>query len=285
MGVERVIVGKERAVSCERTRSLEPSSFSFHLHNQYEIYMLLAGDVHYFVEQHKYILQPGDVLLFNSGEVHRPTFSSGAAYERYVVHFDPALPRALMTPGEGLLGPFEERTAGEGNLMRLSLEERRALCLLFERLIACGEGSYCPSTRRQTLLLEMLLLLGAHAQKQQELPAVGLLPEPLGEILAFIHHNLTEDLSLESLARRFYISKNYLCRLFSKHTGNTIHSYIRMKRIALAKSLLDSGHSVSETCVRSGFGDYSNFIRAFRMVTGQPPAGYRKNSGSATGRR
>ncbi|MDE6591179.1 MAG: AraC family transcriptional regulator, partial [Oscillospiraceae bacterium] len=93
-------------------------------------------------------------------------------------------------------------------------------------------------------------------------------------ILSYINQHLAEDLSIPMLASQFYLSGSYLCKIFKDATGTTINRYITAKRIARAKALLAEGHSVAETSSLCGFGDYSNFLKAFTRIVGISPKKY-----------
>jgi AraC-like DNA-binding protein len=80
-----------------------------------------------------------------------------------------------------------------------------------------------------------------------------------------------EKITLEQTAKRFFISKYYLCHLFRKHTGVTVLSYLNSKRIALAQHLIASGEPPTEVAYRVGFQDYSTFYRAYKKATGRAP--------------
>ena len=90
-------------------------------------------------------------------------------------------------------------------------------------------------------------------------------------ICSYISDNLTEELSLERIARAFFISKFYLCRAFKDYIGSSIHSYIVAKRVGLAKRLIDCGESASAVAYKVGFGDYSAFYRAYVKHVGKSP--------------
>ena len=98
--------------------------------------------------------------------------------------------------------------------------------------------------------------------------------EHMDAILSYINQHIAEDLSIERLARHFYISTSYLCRIFKSETGTTINKYITAKRITLAKSYLSEGYSVTDACIRCGFGDYSNFLKSFTKAVGISPKKY-----------
>ena len=100
------------------------------------------------------------------------------------------------------------------------------------------------------------------------------------EILTFINQNIGSPLSIEDLSGHFFFIISYLCRIFKAATGTTINKYITAKRITVAKSLLSSGYSVTETCERCGFNDYSNFLKAFTKAVGISPKKYAQCSAS-----
>ena len=85
------------------------------------------------------------------------------------------------------------------------------------------------------------------------------------QVLEHINHNLTEDLSIDTLADIAFISKFYLMRKFKAETGYSIHQYITSKRLIMAKELLSSTTlPITDICFQCGFRDYSSFFREFQ---------------------
>ena len=84
------------------------------------------------------------------------------------------------------------------------------------------------------------------------------------EILDFLNKNLTNRISIDELADKFYMSRYHLMHTFKEETGFTIGSYITTKRLLLARDMIRDGSSVSVACDACGFGSYSSFIRAYR---------------------
>lgn len=56
----------------------------------------------------------------------------------------------------------------------------------------------------------------------------------------------------------------------------TIHKYIKLKRLIKAKELIRQNLPITEVYIKSGFGDYSNFFRAFKLEYGITPKEYYK---------
>ena len=86
-----------------------------------------------------------------------------------------------------------------------------------------------------------------------------------------IEENLDGDLSLESLANHFYVSKYHIAHVFKDSTGLSIHQYITKKRLAACKDAILGDVGISEVYPMFGFGDYSSFYRAFKKEYGISP--------------
>ena len=95
------------------------------------------------------------------------------------------------------------------------------------------------------------------------------------EILRYIAAHLTEDLTVEVLANRFYLSRYYLMHRFKAVTGYTVHQYISQKRLVLAGELIRSGVPVMKAAEQAGFGEYSTFLRAFQGTFHMSPREFR----------
>jgi AraC-like DNA-binding protein len=102
--------------------------------------------------------------------------------------------------------------------------------------------------------------------------------ERIAAILDYINTNLKEDLSIETLASKFYISKYFLMHKFKADTGYTLHGYIQQKRLIKASDLIKKGKPITEVYLDCGFGDYSSFIRAFKKTFNLSPRDYYKTT-------
>ena len=91
-------------------------------------------------------------------------------------------------------------------------------------------------------------------------------------ILQYLNAHLTEPLTIDELAARFYISKYHMMRRFRDETGYTIHNYITEKRLLLAQQLLEQGLPLGETALRCGYQEYSTFSRAYKKQFGHSPS-------------
>ncbi len=97
----------------------------------------------------------------------------------------------------------------------------------------------------------------------------------------FISENLSSDISVSSICKRFAISKNKLYKICDDFFGKTFNVYLTSKRIDYAKTLLDeTDKPIYQVCLESGINDYNYFTKIFKKTVGVPPREYRKRKGA-----
>lgn len=92
----------------------------------------------------------------------------------------------------------------------------------------------------------------------------------------FIDANFSEDIDLNNISDEACFSKFHFIRLFKSIYGKTPHQYLRSVRVEHAKTLLQKGHSISETCFAVGFDSVSSFAGLFRQYTSLSPSVYQQ---------
>ncbi|MBW4079861.1 AraC family transcriptional regulator [Paenibacillus sp. S150] len=246
----------------------------FHIHDHYEIFLFLGGKVNGFVDQYSYPLQRGDVLLFNSHEIHKIINLSPEPYERLTIHFRAPLVYPFCTAGTNLLACFQNRRPGEHNLAQMGEPMLTAYMELSARLIdALKHPKYGSEVLALTYLIQILVLVNElYSRTRSSVPSI--ISSHIESAMSYIDNHLHLSLPLEQIAGELNVDKYYLSHMFKQQTGGTIYRYVLLKKIALAKQLLSAGTSVSDTCYLSGFNDYANFIRTFKNITGLPPGKY-----------
>ena len=239
---------------------------ALHHHDFYEIYFFISGNLSYNIESRSYRLSPGDVLLINPQELHQPIFSPEKQhYERYVMWISPGILQQFTLPGQDLSRCFDASLPSHTNLVRPDGVSRELLTYLFQQLIREQDSQeYASELCCLSLLTQLLVLVNRTALR------AGRAPEPrenadslVYRILGYITDHYHEDLSLDFLANEFFISKYHLSREFSRVVGTSVHRYIVQKRLIMARQMMAAGTSTSEVSQLCGFGDYSNFYRAF----------------------
>ncbi|TFE23769.1 response regulator transcription factor [Cohnella luojiensis] len=94
----------------------------------------------------------------------------------------------------------------------------------------------------------------------------------ISDIRQFIDNAYAQPITLESIAHRFFVSKEHLSRMFKQETGFTVMDYIASKRIAEARQLLQSGLPIKNAAEAVGYADPAYFHRIFKKLTGMTPS-------------
>ncbi|MDF9845331.1 MULTISPECIES: response regulator [unclassified Paenibacillus] len=99
---------------------------------------------------------------------------------------------------------------------------------------------------------------------------------PLTEIVKYIDQNYMADLSLQEVAGKFYVSREYISRRFKQEYGINFSDYIVSVRIEKAKLLLQNPNlKLSQISEMVGFHDVKYFSKVFKKQTGATPKDYR----------
>ena len=95
----------------------------------------------------------------------------------------------------------------------------------------------------------------------------------IGEAIRYIEENITEDITVEDVARHVNISPFYFQRGFSFLCGYTVAEYIRNRRLALAGSDLAAGAAkVIDVGLKYGYTSPDSFTKAFVRFHGVTPS-------------
>ena len=95
-------------------------------------------------------------------------------------------------------------------------------------------------------------------------------------ITEYLNEHIDEQISVETITKKFAINKNKLNDLFMKQASMTCHDYLLTLRIDLAKVMLTNTElPINEVAARVGYPDAGYFAKIFKHVTGRTPSQYR----------
>lgn len=94
----------------------------------------------------------------------------------------------------------------------------------------------------------------------------------MDEVKRYINASLHDQLSLQSIAERFYIHPNYLSRRFKERFGENFVNYLTGERVRKAEQLLrETELKIQQIAELVGFQDAAYFSSVFRKATGMTP--------------
>lgn len=101
----------------------------------------------------------------------------------------------------------------------------------------------------------------------------------LSFVIKYIQENLTEDLSIELLSEKAYMSESNFYRTFKHELGSSPNEFIIEERLKVAESLLRNPKiSIKEAYMASGFNSFSYFCRIFKKKKNLSPTEFKEKS-------
>lgn len=254
-------------------------TFDFHYHDFHKILIFLNGNADYIIEGRRYDLQPYDILLIPAGEIHKPIVHDSAPYERIIFYISPDFFTENSTGDTNLFACFETAVSRDSNLIRLKrydsvYTDESSLITFINQLTKLTLSSDTQSgevplfgtdLHIKIKVLEFLILLNRTTLAAQADFSNPITHNPaVLSIMEYINNHIAEDLSIDTIADAMFLNRSYIMHLFKTETGYTIGQYITKKRLFLTNQYRSQGLSLTESCYKSGFRNYSAYYHASR---------------------
>ena len=250
---------------------------SLHSHDYYEFYFFLEGDISIQLDKEIFPILPGDLLLVPPGIPHRSFIhNQDIPYRRFVFWISQEYCNVLMHQSQDYVYLMQYVQTTKKYVFHNDRVSFNAIQSKILRLIEEMQSDRFGRGAQISLCVNDLILClnrtiytrNVPRKKNEELDLYQ-------QITEYIEEHLDENLSLDSLAEEFYVSKYHIAHVFKDRLGMSIHQYITKKRLALCKEAILGKASITEIYQTYGFGDYSSFYRAFKKEYGISPKDYR----------
>ncbi|MFR6312790.1 helix-turn-helix domain-containing protein, partial [Anaerofustis stercorihominis] len=101
--------------------------------------------------------------------------------------------------------------------------------------------------------------------------------ECIGTAINYIEDNITEEITIEDIAKKAMISPFYFQKGFTMLCGFTVGDYIKKRRLSLAGSeLISTDKKIIDIALKYGYNSPDSFTKAFTRFHGATPTSVRK---------
>lgn len=236
-------------------------SESYHSHEHAEIFVHVLGKMDLFIENKVYSHNGNEIRLYAPWELHFGKADLDQDMEWYQISIN----NDFLRSNPPLADIIVNREKGNGNVF-ISKKYDSIISLLDEIFEKQNSG-----LGQQYFISNVIKILCILNEPQNNIDVKQGKNECIQEILEVINQNLTFIKTVENISSLTHFSSSYIYRLFKTNLNITPHQYIIMKKLSVAKQLLEKGYTITDACFDSGFSDYSNFITIFRKHFGITP--------------
>jgi len=256
---------------CEITKKRELFNIKNSWHKNFEICRSVKGSFYIIVNNEKYFIQPGDIIVIKSGEIHR---FENREYDNCldIFTFDPL----ILYNSASDFGILKTHIKSK-ELKEAGIDKEIDECFL-ELLEEVKKQDVSAKIIIMANLLKMYGLLLRYFENKDV--SNGNLSKlvAIGNIIEYISDNYSEDITLASLADRFNYSPQYISSLFATHAGVNFKYYLDNIRISKAiEKLQETNFSISEIAADCGFDNIRTFNNVFKKIVGDTPKNIRSN--------
>ena len=238
-----------------------------HSHKHYEIYFLTKGTRRLLFANSLYNVDAPAIVIIPPQTLHA---TEGGPFERYNVD-----------ASETALDPFQLDIIEDKQLRLLKPTEKQAQVLieLLEEIKQLDSLKKHSNIAFNTLFSYYLYMIGKLDEDPENIIVhkADFVPSLVLNIINYLKENYAEAISLDSLSKRFLVSKATLIYNFNKYLHSSPVDYLINIRIQQAKlALTESNSNLSEIAERCGFSNANYFSLMFKRKVGVSPANYRK---------
>ena len=253
-------------IYCNRQKFMSKNS---HRHAYYEIELIVNGSGTHIINGNAYEERTGDIFIMRLTDFHE--FVHTKETENWVIE----IPTSYVS---GDIANMMMQVNGDivTNLTNGDFEKAKSIYCMIEEVKDKKEKFY--DLLKQHLTLSLILFILDRTDKNISKSASN--DERLYAIIEYINANIAQpELSINSIAAKFYISRSYLSAFFKKNMGITLSAYLRKIRLSnAAMQLASTNKKVMDISVDSGFNSLTTFLREFKKEYGISPSDMRQKT-------
>lgn len=217
-----------------------------HYHSYHQLVLPLFGVINIELANYSGKVAPGECVIIKQGQMHHFTANEEA---KFVVADLLNLPNNILN--------------SESLVFSITPPLMSYLSFIEKQL----ENQVNPQLEESMLQTFVLLL--------EEQGQVKLLDHRIRLVVEYVFENLTENLSIDTLANVACLSQTQFKKVFRQQLGLSASKHVTKERMEKAKALLmHTDYSIQIIAEQVGYADLSAFSRRFSQYFGSPPSAF-----------
>ena len=272
-------------------------TLSPHAHDYYECYLFIEGDVTMEIFRDNvreksrlpkngssgeapatetYEMTPGDLMIVPPGVRHHAIMhESEKNYRRFVFWISRDCCNSLLSESMDYMYLMQKAEAFHKYIYHLAPAQFHLVESKFLRLLEeTSQDRYGADAFQHICLCDLILTINRIIYDEEHRHTESDELTLFQNIISYVEENLEDQLSLDDIAGKFFVSKYYVAHLFKDTLGISLHQYIIKKRLSECRDAITSGEPITSAYERFGFRDYSSFFKSFKKEYGMSPKEY-----------
>ena len=251
-----------------------------HKHNYYEILFFVEGNVSMHIENTSYHLKNGDILIIPPNTNHHIiNHDLTIPYKRFVFWLSRPYYRSIRNYSNDL-GFIFDNTINKKQYIYSNdaIGFNSIQSKLFAIIDEIHLDRYAKDIKIATSIYDLVIQLNRMVYKSEKTEIYKNHHRLFPNIIQYIENHIQEELTLDSIAEKFYVSKFYIAHAFKEKFGISVHKYITKKRLQMVCNALLNHENITDIFHQYGFKDYSCFYKAFKKEYGYSPKEYKEKN-------
>ena len=250
--------------SVHRRPEVAPKQHLPHRHPFFSIELMCSGEANQYVNGEYYDCKSGSAFLFSPFDEHMFEYINDEEFHLVCLYFgEDALSTEVLGALDVDCTPYAAKLSPEA-----FDEILRDINLLKHEY---AKDDPFRKTMLQSLANKIIIsLLRSSKSHKREVK------NNVQGSVAYIRRHFRENLTLEQIAKTFYVTPNHFCKYFKKYTGQTFKDYLNNLRCDYAlKQIETTAKSITDISFESGFASPSYFTKIFTRKFGKKPSNFR----------
>lgn len=241
---------------------------SRHWHSSIEIYLVLSGEITIIMNAKSYQLQEDDIILVNTNQFHE-VHSKNNVTALLQIKYD------FIKPWLTDSAYFECNSAKYHNKSKYFALKKSIAKLIHLKYNTKDHKELLITSQSYQLIHELIINFKSAGQEMSGKNYKNL--KRLKGILEFLNDNYMDNITLNMVADREYLSPSYLSHFFEKNMGISFFNYLTGVRMNHAVcQLLNTDLTIEQIAANNGFSNSRYFVSNFKKEYGILPKQYQK---------
>lgn len=228
-------------------------------HDYHELVVILGGDVCFISTEIQQKLEEGNIVLIPKGCFHQFVVS-GNDYKRCILSFRKA-------------DELDDLVTSALNEVKIIEKPSSDVKHLAEGLIEAVKWDVSENEKNLYIRSVAVMLLIELKKIDTGIVSKNInISKIVHDAISIINSSYADPITVEGLARRLCVSQSLLSHKFKKELNVSVYKYITKKRLSVARQLIGAGIPITVAALKSGFADYSCFLRAYKNQYSQAPS-------------